>query len=209
MKRQYKHIHTLTDVERVYERKLPISKELQEKIDSFDWSILPFNRLTNDYNFNVNQGNTLTSSLCYNDVWNTATPAFIDELTSLVIQEFKQLDPSAIVKSILNLNLNLTNLDPSNKMTQMDVHSDSPEFRNDWTLLVHLKGNSGSTMMYDNMIFKNPVKEFTFEQGKVCIYPSIYAHSAILPNTAEDRIIARYIMEIDTVLNNRVRENLK
>lgn len=209
MKFPYKHIHSLTNLERVYERKLEVSDQLQAQIDAFDWTSLPYYRITVDYNYKNDQGNQTTCTICADDVWNDhIKPNFVDELTELVIAEFKKLDPTATVKSILNLNINLTSSDPKHNMRESEVHSDSAEFRGEWTLLVHLKGDSGSTVMYDNMIFRNPVKEFSFEPIKVCIYPAIYAHAGRLPDTNTDRIVARYIIQFDSVLNEEVRAKL-
>jgi hypothetical protein len=209
-KRQYKNIHTLTSLDRLYERILPISKSLQESIDGYDWRSLPYHASSGNYHFRVDDGNTLVCALCDNDIWNEAiTPPFVYELTTIVKNEFLKIDPTAKFNATVNLNINLTSTDPKFQMRQMDVHSDSDEFNNYWSFLVHLVGNSGSTMMYNNMVFGHPVKEFEFVPGKLCIYPSVYAHAGILPNTAEDRVIARYIMEIDTVLNDKVKEGLK
>ena len=76
-------------------------------------------------------------------------------------------------------------------------HRDCQELGPIWTMLIHLLGDSGPTVFYENSKSEKIVTSVDFKPGRVILFPSLYWHKGCLPNQG-----TRYILNSIVRLKN-------
>lgn len=126
---------------------------------------------------------------------------FVEPLYNICIEEFKKLDNEVKVKTLRRILLARL---PKGHSHADGIHRDYDE-SNNWSLLVHLKGDSGDTCFYDSIIKDTACKNVTFKPYRLIVFPSLYAHRGFT-TTNLDRYTINFIVELDTKLNDKILE---
>ena len=192
------HLHTNTDL--IFVRNLTLPDELQHQIDALDVDRIPWDTAGR-------KGGLTDYTNGYHKiypVWNSEWQLLLaGEIFNLCIQQFRELDPSAVVKSVVRAIRNLSKLD--GVMTDASVHQDIVSLTH-WSFLVYLKGTSGSTDFITSMTNPTILHSVNFECNKLIAFPSVYAHQGHLPVDNNHRIVLNYVLEIDSEFNSRIAE---
>ena len=193
------HLRTNTDL--IFVRKLTLSEELQHQIDALDVDRIPWSIVKSDSNRDTAFSNGYHK---IHPVWdNNWKLPVAEEIFNLCVDQFKEIDPDADIKSVVRAILNLTRLDGT--MTDASMHQDFKNLTH-WSFLVYLRGTSGTTDFATSLTDRAVVQAVNFECNKLIAFPSAYAHQGHLPVDNNDRIVLNYVLEIDSKVNSRITE---
>ena len=87
------------------------------------------------------------------------------------------------------------------------IHRDFHRIMAGWTVLYHLTGSTGPTLIFDDYIpdpNKKPGKVIDFKQGRRIIFPGYYAHQADAAEPGDTRVIAAVRFQIKSKLNDHM-----
>ena len=193
------HLRTNTDL--IFVRKLTLSEELQDQINKLDVNNIPWSIVKSDSNRDTAFSNGYHK---IHPVWdNNWKLPVAEEIFNLCVEQFKEIDPDADIKSVVRAILNLTRLDGT--MTDASMHQDFKNLTH-WSFLVYLRGTSGATDFATSLTDQAVVQAVNFECNKLIAFPSAYAHQGHLPVDNNDRIVLNYVLEIDSKVNSRITE---
>ena len=193
------HLRTNTDL--IFVRKLVLSDELQDQIDALDVNNIPWSivKLDNDQDTAFSNGYHKIYPVWDNN-WKLPVA---EEIFNLCVEQFKEIDPDAGIKSVVRVILNLTRLDGT--MTDASMHQDFKNLTH-WSFIVYLRGTSGTTDFNTSLTNRTVVQTVNFECNKLIAFPSAYAHQGHLSVDNNDRIVLNYVLEIDSEFNSRITE---
>jgi hypothetical protein len=138
----------ITNTDLIFVTKLQIPKELQTEIDNINCTALVNNVTYEDYKF-------------------------IKPIEQLCLMELQKIDKEIVVYNTHRILLSQL---PKNHKHIDGIHRDS-DVLNHWSFLIHLKGDSGSTVFYDDLIRSQICKEVPFVPGTLIMFPSLYPHT--------------------------------
>lgn len=130
-------------------------------------------------------------------------PSGVDYLVDFVIRKGTTLiHEDTIFKSIQRVVLN-----GQTPVNTPKIHIDY-NTNTHWSFLYYITSYaSGGTMIYDNIHTKNPYHHCEYEQGKLLIFPSCYAHQALPPVERDHwKMSLNIVLEVESPLQSLIRE---
>lgn len=193
-----KRRHIATDIENIYIKDYDFSSEL---IHLLETEVVPWGKTTKNQIWDGGKLNMLTAYTI--GWWNPENPKWVNIIDSMVQKFLIDIDPYCKIESLNRIHaLEFQN---DGIMRCHETHQDQYEFDNQWTVLVHVYGTSGDTMFYKTMNIPEIVKTVSFRQGRMLLYPSVYAHKGSMPTDNNKRCIINYLYKLETKLSDKVK----
>lgn len=193
-----KRRHIVTDTNHIYIRDYDFSTELLELLEK---ESVPWGKTTKNQIWDGGKLNMLTAYTL--NWWNPENPKWVYVIDDMVQKFLKDIDPDCEIESLNRIHaLEFVN---DGNMRCHETHQDQYVFDNQWTVLVHVYGTSGDTIFYKNMNIPEIVKTVPFRQGRMLLYPSVYAHKGSMPTDDNKRCIINYLYKLKTKLSNDVK----
>lgn len=193
-----KRRHIRTDLNHVYVRDYEFSEELKHLLEteSVPWGITNKNQIWDG-------GRLHMLTAYHNDWWNPENPKWVYLIDEMVQNFIKDIDNDVVIESLNRIHaLEFIN---DGDMRCHEAHQDQYIFDNQWTVLVHVYGTSGDTVFYHSMNIQEVIKSVPFKQGRMLLYPSVYAHKGNLPTDNNKRCIINYLYKLKTHINDDVK----
>jgi hypothetical protein len=76
------------------------------------------------------------------------------------------------------------------------IHFDVFEAGPFWTSIIHLKGEGGNTIIYEDFNSEKVLTEVEFKPGRVILFPSLYPHRGMLPPSGNPRYSFNSVFKI-------------
>lgn len=126
-------------------------------------------------------------------------PSGVDYIVDYTIRRGTTLiHPDAIFRGIHRVVLN-----GQTQVNTPSIHPDTNSALNQWSFLYYITANaSGGTMIYNNLKDQQPFHLCPYEQGKFLIFPSVYTHQALPPESKDHwRMTLNVVLEIESPLS--------
>lgn len=195
--------HVITKLELVFVSQLDFSEDIQTEIQNYNYQTILDKLPGTGFNFYTQFDNGGIKVVGLDD-WDTIIhqekPTYIEKIQSLIINEWKNIDPTAVIGPNLRTNLNVGIMNDR----QSDVHLDvTGTWVKEWSALVHLNDSDGPTDFVTSKIMQDVILSIPFKPGQLIIFPSVYAHRGSVPTT-NNRCTINYMFNVDTELNKQV-----
>jgi hypothetical protein len=177
-------VNTNTDLIYVFDDVLPAS--VMNEINNFNYDQFNWNQRNNE----VTAGGTARYDIKYND---PLRPGFlISSKKYILMNGLRKLSKTVDIDAVC---LEFFIRSRNDGATGQVAHRDCQELGPIWTMLLHMIGNSGPTVFYENYNSDKIVASVDFKPGRVILFPSLYTHKGCLPESG-DRFILNSVLRL-------------